>query len=197
MKIICLGDSLTRGFGVKPRETWVSLSNERLVAQILNQGISGDTSGGMMARFQTEVVPAHGSAVFIMGGGNDFRAGCPVGVVQSNILGMIYQAQARGIQPMLGLALPPDPQTMSQDWGDFPGNFDIIEPRKQLRKWLQEFARKFQIPLVDFYPLFFLDQNTEGEINSALYLDGLHPNQQGHQLMADCFCQAMGNMQIS
>ena len=55
MKIICIGDSLTEGYGVGRPENWVTLLNERSENDIINKGISGDTTGGMLARFQKDV----------------------------------------------------------------------------------------------------------------------------------------------
>ena len=47
MRMICIGDSLTYGFGVPVESSWVEILNRESRAQVINKGISGDTSGGM------------------------------------------------------------------------------------------------------------------------------------------------------
>ena len=48
MKIVCLGDSLTYGFMVRRSKIWTKLSEDKTGFEIINEGISGDTSGGML-----------------------------------------------------------------------------------------------------------------------------------------------------
>ena len=56
MKILCLGDSLTYGMGVLHKERWSSLVAEQTGYTVVNRGISGDTTGGMLARFERDVL---------------------------------------------------------------------------------------------------------------------------------------------
>lgn len=51
MKIVCLGDSLTYGYGVPRKDGWVSLAAQATGHTLVNKGVSGDTTGGMLARF--------------------------------------------------------------------------------------------------------------------------------------------------
>ena len=74
MKLICIGDSFTRGFGVKKKESWVSqISIEN--ADVINMGINGDTTSGMLARFTNDVILEKPNYVLITGGTNDFISG--------------------------------------------------------------------------------------------------------------------------
>ena len=57
MKICCLGDSLTAGYGVRPENCWVSLLNHRTSYTWINCGIPGDTSLGMLTRLRTDILP--------------------------------------------------------------------------------------------------------------------------------------------
>jgi len=52
MKLVCLGDSLTYGYKIKPSEAWPSLiiSQKCDNVEVLNKGILGDTTGGMLAQ---------------------------------------------------------------------------------------------------------------------------------------------------
>ena len=75
MKIVCLGDSLTYGFGVSRSNSWTNIVNKETRLEIVNKGINGDTTSGMLARFNEDVVKNSPDIVFIMGGTNDFIAG--------------------------------------------------------------------------------------------------------------------------
>ena len=44
-KIVCLGDSLTYGYGVSRSKVWTKLAEDKLHIEIINEGICGDTSG--------------------------------------------------------------------------------------------------------------------------------------------------------
>ncbi|HKJ99099.1 MAG TPA: hypothetical protein VJ959_09270 [Desulfotignum sp.] len=56
MKIICHGDSLTRGSDIATPHTWTALLGNQLNIPVVNTGISGDTTAGMLARFAGPVV---------------------------------------------------------------------------------------------------------------------------------------------
>lgn len=71
MKIICLGDSLTAGCGLRRGENWVELLREQTGDEWINAGVCGDTSTGILVRLQTEVLPQRPDEVLLMGGDND------------------------------------------------------------------------------------------------------------------------------
>ncbi|MFO7911179.1 MAG: GDSL-type esterase/lipase family protein, partial [Desulfotignum sp.] len=71
MKIICHGDSLTQGSDMAKPCTWTALLENRLNIPVVNTGISGDTTAGMLARFAVDVVPRKPGIVILMGGTND------------------------------------------------------------------------------------------------------------------------------
>ena len=97
MKIVCLGDSLTYGFGVRRSKIWTKLAQDKLGIEIINEGINGDTSGGMLSRFQDAVSSKRPDAVLIMGGANDLIVGADLGVVKANIMSMAHQSIAKYI----------------------------------------------------------------------------------------------------
>ena len=77
MKIICLGDSLTAGCGLRRGENWVELLREQTGDEWINAGVCGDTSTGILVRLQTEVLPQRPDEVLLMGGDNDIMlTGC-------------------------------------------------------------------------------------------------------------------------
>ena len=69
---IFLGDSLTFGYGVKPKDNWVHKLSEYLKLNILNKGVNGNTTTDMLFRFYEDVVSNSPKSLFIMGGTNDY-----------------------------------------------------------------------------------------------------------------------------
>lgn len=186
MVIICLGDSLTKGFRIPRKKVWTELAAAQTGHRLVNCGVVGDTTGGMLSRFRRDVLDRRPQMVLLMGGGNDILAGCPRGVPQSNIMSMVHQAYAHKIVPMLGLPIPSDPASLRADWRTFAAQgIDGVE-MQAYREWLQNFAETFRIPVVDFYrPFADLPQLAD------YLLDGVHPAENGHRLMAEIFCRAL------
>ncbi len=55
MKIVCLGCSLTAGYGVSREDSWVGILSRTTCDTWINAGICGDTTGGMLARLGESV----------------------------------------------------------------------------------------------------------------------------------------------
>ena len=178
MKVICIGDSLTRGYGVLPSETWVELLNKTRKAESVNKGISGDTSGGMLARFQKDVIDEKPENVIIMGGVNDLIFGNDIGGIQPNLMAMVQQAYHNDIIPIIGTCIKVNASTFTEDWAELTSVEDLNRKIHEYRSWLIKFCRIFHTTCIDFF--FDFDLKIEG--NYDYYLpDGLHPKQEGHQ----------------
>lgn len=79
--VVALGASQTAGKGVSPGEAYPAQLEAMLRAKgldvtVVNAGISGDTTGGMMARLDS-AVPKGTRVVILQPGGNDLRKGAP------------------------------------------------------------------------------------------------------------------------
>ena len=77
--VVALGASNTAGKGVSPSEAYPAQLETMLRARgldvnVVNAGISGDTTGGMMARLDS-AVPKGTRVVILQPGGNDLRKG--------------------------------------------------------------------------------------------------------------------------
>ena len=181
-KLICLGDSLTFGLRVPQSQTWPRLVQETGV-EVVNLGICGDTTGGMLSRLQPVLREQSRSAavVLIMGGSNDiFYAGTDTGA-KANIGAMIHQAMAAHMLPVVGIPLPISPEDAPSGWGkiaDFHRAADQIAVYSQ---WLKDYCTAFGVQYVDFRQDFLAE---DGTVRRELFVDGLHPNQEGHALMA-------------
>lgn len=183
-KIVCHGDSLTEASDLDKNYTWPTLAANRLNFEILNSGIGGDTSGGLLARFQHDVVQNQPDIVIILGGTNDLWWDLEVKLIQSNIFAMACQAQYHNIAPIIGLPLPLCMEAVvSQEIMEPLAGYEKCEQKlSHLVEALKTSAEKSDIPYLDFYRLFI---NGQGKAMGKYFLeDGLHPNKEGHALMA-------------
>lgn len=185
MELYCLGDSLTFGYGVRAAQRWTTLAAQKSGWQMINLGVPGDTTGGMLARLQTQLMPdlAHrrGCRVLLMGGANDIFYGGGMESARANMGGMIHQLLTAGAVPMVGSPLPICIEDISRSWEsvvDFPQAAQLLA---QYRKWCHAYCHAFGISCIDFYEDFLL---SDGTPDRNLYLDGLHPTARGHELMA-------------
>jgi acyl-CoA thioesterase I len=107
-QIVALGASNTQGKGVSPSEAWPAVLESMLQAKgrnvhIANAGISGDTTGGMLARLDSSV-PAGTTLVILNFGKNDFKRGKHGGGLitpemrQANMARIVSELHRRGIR---------------------------------------------------------------------------------------------------
>lgn len=186
MKLCCLGDSLTYGYGVPRKDCWVSLTAARTGHTLVNKGVNGDTTGGMLARFPADVLREGPDRVLLMGGANDIMLSGTDAQARANMGAMVHQAVAAGVRPMLGLLPPVYPEQIPAPWTGL-ADFAALAPVSEgYRNWLLAFAGTFGVQVVDFsLPQF----RTPG--GGGLYLDGIHPGREGHRLLADALCRAL------
>ncbi len=196
MELYCLGDSLTFGFGVSSPYRWVNLAAKESGWQLINMGVPGDTTGGMLARLQTQLMPKlseqRGSHVMLMGGCNDIFYGGSTAGARANMGGMIHQLLTAGACPIVGSPIPLCVEDVPRDWVsvvDFPEAAKLIA---DYRAWCSEYCRAFHIPYIDFYDDFLLPDGTP---DRTLYLDGLHPTPEGHRLLAARVSAALAQME--
>jgi len=184
-QIFCHGDSLTEGTDIEVAYRWPSLLQNALGTKVINTGIGGDTTAGLLSRFSTDVIPRKPGAVILMGGTNDFWWDLPTNTVLANLFSMAYQAQFHGVAPLFGLPMPFDKnQAAKQSYSPPQAGYDqLLAKVKSLRQKLKTVAGEGDIPVLDFYHLFIGDG---GRIRSDLFLDdGMHANRQGHRMMAE------------
>lgn len=188
MKIVCLGDSLTYGFGVRRSKSWIKLSQDKLGIEVVNEGINGDTTSGMLSRFYNVVCARSPEAVLIMGGANDLIVGADLGIIKSNIMSMAHQSVARFIDPIIGIPTKINPENVRQDWAEFSDFGRVVQALDEYRKWIKEFCKTFNFKYIDFYSEF---EKEAGDEAVDLYIDGLHFNEKGNEIMAEIFCRSI------
>jgi acyl-CoA thioesterase-1 len=166
-RVVFLGDSLTAGYGLAKEESVPSLIQTRLHAEkypyeVVNAGVSGDTSAGGLSRLDWSL-EGDVRVLVIELGANDGLRGLPVAGMKRNLTEIITRAQARGIKVVLtGMEAPP--------------NFGAAYTA-EFRQVYRDLAK---LPDVTFIP-FYLD-GVAGlpHLNIA---DGMHPNAEGARII--------------
>lgn len=180
-KLICLGDSLTFGLGVRHNQKWTALVQQETGWNVVNQGVNGDTTGGILARLQ-HVSAVEQPYVLVMGGSNDIFYSGSDSSARSNMGAILHQLRSLGLTPLIGIPLGVDPNAVPAQYAaltDFTAAANTLE---EYCRWLKQLCAAFSVPFVDFRADF---QNSDGSIKTGLLADGLHPNISGHRLMAD------------
>lgn len=108
-EVLAFGDSLTQGYGLMPGEGLVPqlqgwLAAQGTAVQVVNAGVSGDTTAGGRARIDWSLTPGI-DAVIVELGGNDLLRGQPPAAARANLDAILATVTARGL-PVLLVGLP-------------------------------------------------------------------------------------------
>lgn len=167
-RVVFLGDSLTAGFGLGEEQAFPARVGELLAAagepiEVVNAGVSGDTSAGGVARIDW-ILRQRPDVVVVELGPNDGLRGLPLAMTEANLRSIVERSRAAGARVLLvGMQIPPN-------YGpDYAGAFRALYPR---------LARELAVPLV---PFLLEGVGGEPELNLP---DGLHPNALGHRRVA-------------
>ena len=166
--IIALGDSLTAGLGVEEEEAYPAVLEAKLQQggynwQVINAGISGETSSGALTRIEW-IIAQKPDIVILETGANDGMRGIPVRVVRENISQAIQLLKAANIEVVLA------GMQMLQNLGP--------EYTKQFKAVYPDVAEKHGVILIPF----FLEQ--VAGTPSLNLPDFIHPTPEGHRIVA-------------
>ena len=178
MKLICIGDSLTKGYGVSPKVCWVAKLQEELKnITIINKGVAGDSSSSMLSRFTSDAVKAEATHITLMCGSNDALQSRNPKITFRNIKAMIDEAMANNIVPVI-ITSPKILGELAQvRWDDTLDYAKVNETIKSLNALLKEYATEKEID--------FIDINSVIPQSGSYYTDGLHLDKLGHDLIFD------------
>lgn len=186
MEMICIGDSLTYGYGVRRTQCWTTLASELSGWTLQNYGVCGDTTGGMLVRMREylrEETGRSGERCFLlMGGCNDiFFSGSSTGA-KENMAAMTHQLFARGEMPLIAIGPGIAKGMYPSAWAELVDFSEAADEISRYYEWLERFCGAFGVRMIDFRRDFL---NADGEPRTELYLDGLHLNEEGHRVMAE------------
>jgi acyl-CoA thioesterase-1 len=175
-KIVAFGDSLTAGFGLEENESYPYLLQQKLNSEgynyeVVNAGVSGDTSRGGLERIDWTLKGDNVQILILALGSNDMLRGLPPAKMKENLDRMIQKAQERNIKVLLcGMLAPP---TMGSAYiRDFSNAFpDLAEKHK-----------------IAYMPFMLENVALQRDLNQA---DGIHPNAKGARIMTENIYRAL------
>ena len=140
-KLLVLGDSISAAYGIQREQGWVELlqqhvQTEELPLLIVNASISGETTGGGLARLPQALSDHEPTVVVIELGGNDGLRGYPIEKIRSNLSEMVRLSKSSGARVLLvGMQIPPNygarySNAFSQLYQDIAAEYDVaLTPR--------------------------------------------------------------------
>ena len=166
-RIVFLGDSLTAGYGLDIEQSVPSLVQKQLDAEgytydVVNAGVSGDTSAGGLRRLDWSL-DGNVRILVVELGANDGLRGLPVAEMKQNLKTIITAAKKRGIDVLLtGMEAPPN-------YGPaYTSDF---------RRVFRDLAGEEHVALMPFY---LYQVAGVPALNIA---DGMHPNPTGSRIV--------------
>lgn len=181
VKVVCLGDSLTFGYGVSKKERWTELLKERADFKVINKGVNGDTTPGMLSRSFKDVIKNSPDYVIIMAGTNDLLMGRSLDRVEENVKSLCEEMLSHNITPVIGIQ-PPIIVRMAEKYWEPGIDYSAVNKNiSEYRYWVKN--NNESIRYADFYDVikFRCDNGTDTDF----YIDGLHLTSKGHELIAD------------
>jgi acyl-CoA thioesterase-1 len=163
IKMVVLGDSLSAGYGLAgtaafPIRLQKALEAKGIKVDMINAGVSGDTSSGGRDRLDWSI-PEGTEAVIVELGANDALRGTDPAVTRAALSDILTRLKTRGIAVLLcGMVAPPNYGS------DYAARFNAIYP---------ELSKSFGVPL---YPFFLDGVAADAKLNQA---DGMHPTADG------------------
>jgi len=167
--IVCMGDSLTAGYGVDEAQAYPSLLRTRLHNaghhyQVINAGVSGETSSGALSRLDW-MLTLNPHIVILETGANDGLRGVDPALTHRNIAAIVDQLLARDI-------------------------IVVLAGMQMVRNLGPEFTRAFAAIYTDiaarsdviFIPFFLEGVAGRADLNQP---DGIHPTLEGYRVLVD------------
>jgi acyl-CoA thioesterase-1 len=174
-KVVVLGDSLTAGLGLSATDAFPAIlqrrvDEARMPFEVVNAGVSGDTSAGGLRRLDWSL--QDGARVLVVAlGANDGLRGLPVPEMKHNLAQIIETAQSKKVVVLLaGMEAPPN----------YGREYSV-----SFREAYRDLAKQYNVRLVPF----LLDKVAgQPSLNQA---DGIHPNIRGATIVADTVWTAL------
>ncbi|NNL33365.1 MAG: hypothetical protein HKO80_09190 [Flavobacteriaceae bacterium] len=169
MKLLCLGDSLTQGYEIPENLRWTDLLSKELGIEVINCGISGDTTAGMLSRCMGALIEHEPTHLIVLGGTNDLWFGLNDEQILANIHAIYRQAKYHNVECII--AIPP-PVIQLNELNLVHENYS--ECIRSFQSALMQYAKDDECPYIKF----------SKELKSDHYLeDGVHINEKGQVIM--------------
>jgi acyl-CoA thioesterase-1 len=175
-KIIAFGDSLTAGFGLAEKESYPYLLQEKLKAdgydyEVINAGVSGDTSIGGLERVDWVFEQTNVQIMILELGANDLLRGIPVAKMKANLGKILKKAKDKNVKVLFCGMLAPN--AMGADY------------QRDYMNAFPDLADEYD---VEYLPFLLEGVALDKKLNQP---DGIHPNVEGEKIMTDTVYKAL------
>jgi acyl-CoA thioesterase-1 len=169
--VLFFGDSLTAGYGLPLEEAYPALIQEKINTkrwpyEVVNAGLSGDTTAGGRGRISW-VLKRKPDVVVIALGANDGLRGVPVSETKKNLEFIVDEVRRQAPQARIVIAGMKMPPSLGATYAD------------SFEKIFSDVAKKKKTALI---PFLLEGVAAESQLNQA---DGIHPTAQGQRRMAE------------
>jgi acyl-CoA thioesterase I len=170
-RVIIFGDSITAGYGLDQDQAFPAILQEKveeldLDVEVINAGVSGETSAGGLRRI--DWVLQRELDVFVLElGGNDGLRGIDPEVTKQNLQQIMDKVWASYPDSRIILAGMEAPPNMGDSYTS---------------RFRQIFSELAESNNVIFMPFILEDVGGEPELNQS---DGIHPTAEGHEIIAE------------
>ena len=169
--ILFLGDSLTAGLGVEESQAFPALIQEKIRAanlpyEVINAGLSGDTTAGGLSRLDW-ILQKPVDVLVLELGANDGLRGLPVPAMKTNLQAIIDRVKAKNPKVKIviaGMEIPPN------FGADYTADFHAI------------FAQLAQTNHAALIPFLLEGVGGHLDLNQP---DHIHPTPAGHKIVAE------------
>jgi acyl-CoA thioesterase-1 len=168
--ILAIGDSLTAGYGLQREQAYPALLAEKLASEgyryeVVDSGISGETSAQLLARLDWVLEGISPSVVIVEIGANDAFRGIEPETVEANLRWILTKLKAKNL-PVLLTGM----KTFLNAGPEYKRQFESIYPK---------LAEEYDLAFMEF---FLAGVALKPEFNQS---DRIHPNEDGYRIVAE------------
>ena len=177
-RIVILGDSITAGYGLERSESYPALLQVKfdqagLPREVVNAGVSGDTSAGGLRRIDWALGAKGADVLIIALGGNDGLRGISPAETEKNLTGIIQKARQKNPALQIFIAGMRMPDNMGPEYTEaFQGVF----------------ARVAAAEKTGLIPFLLDGVGGDDKLNQE---DRIHPNADGQRKIAETVWTAL------
>ena len=184
--VVCLGDSTTYGYMISRKKVWPSILNNKFAEDskeinIINKGINGDTTSGMIARFERDCLNENADLLILMGGVNDIFMFQNIDKIKNNIKLIVDISNKNNVDIVLFTPIPFIKEIFTFFEAD---NLDLFENTlKEYVSWINDYTKENNIKSIDVYNM-FMNNIFKSNKYEDIYFDGVHLSENGHNVFA-------------
>ena len=184
--VVCLGDSTTYGYMISRKKVWPSILNNKFAEDskeinIINKGINGDTTSGMIARFERDCLNENADLLILMGGVNDIFMFQNIDKIKNNIKLIVDISNKNNVDIILFTPIPFIKEIFTFFEAD---NLDGFENTlKEYVSWINDYTKENNIKSIDVYNM-FMNNIFKSNKYEDIYFDGVHLSENGHNVFA-------------